>query len=156
MKQEGGLRWQCKKTKRTKGKKTYGHCDGYKIFGIRKDPLGTGIGTYSWKQGVTPEEKASLNECAYALAKKLEMTSDVVEKHLSESNTMKLIRQMNRQKGMREDISSTALSIGYNYWSQSHIDSDFYFNRLTVLAPENNPHMQYDKRNSILLCFSYV
>ena len=134
-----------KKPNVKRGKKTCGRDDGYKIFGIRKDPFGTGIGTYSWKQGVTPEEKTSLNECAYALAKQLEMASDVVEKHLSESNTMKLIRQMNRQKGMREDISSTALSIGYNYWSQSHVDSDFYFTRLTVLAPENNPHIQYDK-----------
>ena len=63
-----------------RGKKTCGRCDGYKIFGIRKDPLGTGIGTYSWKQGVTPEEKKRLNECAFALAKQLETASKVVEK----------------------------------------------------------------------------
>ena len=64
---------------------------------------------------------------------------------MSESNTLKLIQQMNAQEGMREDIGATGLSIGYNYWSQSHIDCDFYFTRLTVLAPENNPCMQYDK-----------
>ena len=146
MKQEGGLRRQWKKKPNVRrGKKAFGFCNGYKMFGIQKDPLGTGIGTYTWNQGVTPEDKKCLNKCACALVKQLELSSKVVEKHMSESNTMKFIRQQNRQEGMREDISATGLSIGYNYWSQSHKDYDFYFTRLTVLAPENNPHTQFDQ-----------
>ena len=29
--------------------------------------------------------------------------------------------------------------------AQLHVDNDFYFTRLTVLAPEDKPHMQYSK-----------
>lgn len=134
-----------KKPDVSRGKKRCGHNDGYKIFGIRKDPLGNGIGSYCWKQGVGVEEKNHLNACAAAMVKQLEASTHGVEKQLSESNTMKFIRQRNKQKGMDKDICATALSIGCNYWSQSHVDNDFYFTRLTVLAPEDKPHTKYSK-----------
>ena len=53
-----------------------------------------------------------LNDCAFDLVKQLELSSNVVEKPMSESNTMKLIRQQNKQEGMGEDIIATGLSIG--------------------------------------------
>ena len=65
--------------------------DGYKIFGTRKDPLGNGIGSYCWKQGVGVEEKNHLNACAAAMVKQLEASTHGVEKQSSESNTMKFI-----------------------------------------------------------------
>ena len=85
-----------KKPDVSRGKKRCGQNDGYKIFGIRKDPLGNGIGSYCWKQGVGVEEKNHLNACALAMAKQLEVSTHGVEKQLLESNAIEFIQQRNK------------------------------------------------------------
>ena len=67
----------------------------------------------------------------------------LVENKLTESNTMRMIRDHTKARGMATDVWAKTFSIGRNYWSQSHVDNDFYFTRLTVLAPEDTPHSRY-------------
>ena len=132
-----------KKPDVARGAKRSGCNDAYKIFGIRKEPLGSGVGTYSFKPGVSDDDKDELNNEAQKLCKELELATNKVEKKLIEAETKASFVEGTGYEGMGEGVLATALSIGRNYWSQAHVDKDFYFTRLTVLAPEDLPHKHY-------------
>ena len=60
---------------------------GYKIFGIRKNPLDINIGVYKFKRKVSQEDEEQLNGEAEKLCLKLvEEASNGVESQLSENN----------------------------------------------------------------------
>ena len=132
-----------KKPDVARGAKTSGCDDAYKIFGIRKEPLGCGVGTYSFKEGVSNDDKEQLNSWAEKMCNRLESATKPVEEKLVEADTMFTLVDCMEHEGMGEGVVATALSIGRNYWSQAHVDKDFYFTRLTVLAPEDLPHEHF-------------
>ena len=43
----------------------------YKIFGIQKEPCGSGVGTYSFKRGVSDDDKDQLNRVVKTMCKQL-------------------------------------------------------------------------------------
>ena len=64
-------------------------------------------------------------------------------KKLIEANTMSTFVGCMKHEGMGKGVVATNLSIGCNHWSQAHVDNDFYFTCLTVLAPEDLPCEHY-------------
>ena len=101
------------------------------------------MGTYSFKPGVSDDDKEQLNSWAKTMCNQPELATNLVETKLIEADTMSTLVGCMKHEGMGKGVVATALSTGHNYWSQAHIDKDFYFTCLTVLAPEDLPHEHY-------------
>ena len=60
-----------KKPDLARGAKRSGWNDAYKIFGIRKEPLGSSVRTYAFKPGVSDDDKDKLNNEFQRMCKEL-------------------------------------------------------------------------------------
>ncbi len=122
--------------------------EAYKIFGYRKDPKSATVGEYAFKKGVDDEEKEEVIEGISKLCFNLEEGSSRIGNGLVESREYKEVQSLTNtpsvtgRNGKNEDDTklATEFSIGRNYWSKSHVDNDFYFTTLSIVAPDPKNH----------------
>ena len=109
----------------------------YKLFGNRKDPLQSGvIGEYAFNPG-TPDDIVQLVDdgvrdivrCMEASAKRI--TQRLVETIHFRNVQEKLLLET---VGKTDKSIATQFSSATNYWSQAHIDTDYFFTTLSCLS----------------------
>ena len=116
-----------------RGTKCGGENTAYKIFGIRKDPLSSNVGTYAFKAKTNNEKQKEVGGLAKQIVDKLEQAAYQLSKpFFLERSFVQSIRKL-RPDGIGD--LSTAFSIGRDYHSKCHIDNDYYYTVLTVVAP---------------------
>ena len=112
----------------------------YKIFGYRKEPKGTTIGTYTFKSTASTKSKSYITKGVKKLCESIEIASKRVLRLLQESKMYEHLQDFFKIPHLSEGGYSTAFSIGYEYWSQVHKDLDYFPTSLSALAEESEDH----------------
>ena len=122
-----------------------GDCRGgknkaYKIFGWRKDPLGSSISQYSFKPKVNEDVKEDINQNIQQLCSKLEMASQRLSLCLKETIEYEELAEKAQVPSFTKTGNATAICIGQDYWSKVHTDLDFYLTSLSCLSNRSDHH----------------
>ena len=122
-----------------------GFNSAYKIYGYRKDPMGKTLGKYSFKRNIKPEDKDDNEEQIEDLCGRMENASSRVKNSMKETVEYEQIMEEFKIPTLSPNGHATAFSIGYNYWSKSHVDSDYFITTLSVLSdrPEHHSEILY-------------
>ena len=125
-----------------RGKKRSGSNNCYKCFGHRKDPLGTGIGQYSFRQKVTAQDQESMVKEIGKLVDRMEQVGRRLTQQMPEHATYKTLKTKFDIPTVATNgkAFATQFSLGRNYWSGSHIDSDYYYTLLSCLSHNKSHH----------------
>ena len=154
----------------SRGKERGANGATYTVHGVRKDPNGNGVSNYAWKPDTKDEDKEKIEKVMAKLELQMEKCTRAVDGGMIESTVaaeaVKLIdlpAPSSEPEGSDENLSKrtyqappyqfgTALSVGENYWSPTHIDPDFYFTCVIFIAPESQAKQRY---NDVLHYFCF-
>ena len=146
------------KPNQSRGHKTMGLSTSYKLFGYRKDYLTNKNGEYVFKSNnnVPKDQISNISSFYSNLSYNMEMAARRIGDSFYETGVYEYIQthcnvpavgvQMLSEDYKKKKSFATALAIGENYWSKSHIDNDFYFTSLSVLSNQsidNNKILYY-------------
>ena len=110
--------------------------DGYGIIGYRPNRNMKGVSKFVFRHGVNPETQKKMEErCVKDLNKLHLMTEPFRPFVRTEYSVMKQV--IGRTCLNKVGGQATAFSIGKNYHSRCHIDSDMYYTMLTVCGPSS-------------------
>jgi hypothetical protein len=138
-----------------RGSRRDGRSKYYPAHGYRKDPLKDNLSEYSFKPGTSEEIKNHINTGLSNLSGTLEHSSRPVLSGLSEFAVFEDVAELIELPSSSKETCTkkthtssltkekkkfryytTALSIGFEYWSQSHVDQDMMFSSVTAFGPE--------------------
>ena len=134
------------KPNQKRGKDTTAFSTSYKLFGHRKDHLGRFNGEYVFKSKhkLSTADTNNISFLYCNLSYNMERASRRIGNSLFETGVYEIIQShskvptvsvpRNVDEAKKKIPMATALAIGENYWSKSHIDNDFYFTSLSVLS----------------------
>lgn len=118
-----------------RGKKRSAENTAYKIFGIRKDPLGCGVGKYAYKPNTNNDKQKQVGQMAEVIVNKLEKGSFQMSKPLFDERSF--VQSIRKGQDGIGDLA-TAFSVGRDYHSRCHVNNDYYYTVLTVAAPSKD------------------
>ena len=115
----------------------------YVCFGHRKDPLGSGLGEYSYKAGVDLED-GSVVRCDQAI-RSLQETFQDIGRSMVPSGDLQALMEIQTEFGIPttadfgDNRIGTQFSIGKAYHSRCHADPDYFYTLLSVFWAEAQP-----------------
>ena len=115
----------------------------YVCYGHRKDPLGCGLGQYSHKRGVDPQDDAVLR--TDRAMKDLQAKFQEIGRTMVPPADLQALMAVQRKfmiptaAGSGEDGIGTQFSIGKAYHSRCHPDPDYFYTFLSVFWAEAEP-----------------
>lgn len=123
----------------SRGDKNSGVNTNYNLSGHRQDPLLSGtLGEYVFNAGTSAEIKNQVNNGVSDMVRRMEQAGKRIVQKLAETDHFRSIQKKLRLETVRNDDKgiSTQYASGENYWSQSHLDDDFFFTHLSCLSKE--------------------
>ena len=136
-------------------KKKAGKGASYTLHGLHKDPSGNGLISYAWKKGTPKKIKKNCKKSMADFQLVLERCCRAIDSGMAErkvasqavkainlphaaSDPKPVFKQTTKEPKAAPDLFATALAMGTNYWSPSHIDEDLYLTALCFLFPSEN------------------
>jgi hypothetical protein len=136
----------------------------YACSGWRKNPLGTDLTKYSWGTKLTEEEKEVLDKSMNAFIGDIETIGlrgapirDKVAFNQLQSDINLPSAQMGRPGDQPKTIEksyATQMAVGLDYWSNCHVDDDFFFSTLCGFNMDSIP-VKERKDRKILYYFLF-
>jgi len=126
-----------------RGKTAGGTSSRYICFGYRKDPLSKEVSKYSFKSSLGDDvEQTDQNiECLFSeLTLGFEKLANGILKFLPETLILDEIKERIRLPSLGHGGRYTQLSVGLDYWSQVHIDDDYFYCTLSCLSRDESEH----------------
>ena len=124
-----------------RGKQRYGLNESYKCFGYRKDPLGTGVGVYSFSPKISDETRETKERFVENLLNRMETVGSRLVKLIPNGSEYKVVQESFGVPTIGGTHSTHCqFSIGKNYWSSGHTDDDYENTLLSCLSSLGDHH----------------
>jgi len=123
-----------------RGEKAGASTEVYNNYGARKDPLGTNIGQYAFKPNSKKPHPISDKEILSGIAKVTSCVEAITMEMGNRLPEVVVLEWMQQSEGVPTAFGqkgrATQVSVGKNYWSVIHLDDDYYYTTLSVLAED--------------------
>jgi hypothetical protein len=119
-----------------RGENKVGFAQHYICFGIRKDPLGTDVGPYTFIPGTPIFMQKQILQQIHSMVSRFEIITNVFFNNISFLENFNRLRHEFKIPTMLQDGFCTQFSIGYNYWSPIHADDDYFYTTIACYCKD--------------------
>ena len=124
-----------------RGQMNCGVQSDYKLFGNRKDPLQSGvIGEYAFNPRTPGDIVQQVDDGVRDIVLGMESSAKKITQRLVETIHFRNVQEklLLETVGKTDKSIATQFSVATNYWSQTHIDVDYFFTMLSCLSKEES------------------